>query len=328
MKRRDRKLAILRQLSLESEPITLYELANAFELNYSNRTIRRLLNELIEEGFVKRYGSTKGAKYVAVKATDRILNQEPIIPSQNINHISSCFGSESLNAIEKINKPLFERQPVTYNTDWVQTYQPNITFYLPKNLRNQLHNGGERANDHDPAGTYAHRIFNQLIIDLSYNSSRLEGNTYSLLETERLLLHGDGIEGKLDEEKVMILNHKEAIRYLVDNAARLKINRNVICTLHYLLSDGLVEPKYAGKVRDFAVRIGGSTYIPFENPKQLQLQLDKISEKAFMISDPFEQSFFLLVHISYLQAFADVNKRTARLSANISLIKDNLVPLA
>ena len=120
MKRRDRKLAILRQLSLESEPITLYELANAFELNYSNRTIRRLLNELIEEGFVKRYGSTKGAKYVAVKATDRILNQEPIIPSQDINHISSCFGSESLNAIEKINKPLFERQPVTYNSDWLR----------------------------------------------------------------------------------------------------------------------------------------------------------------------------------------------------------------
>ena len=329
MNRRDRKLAILRQLGLESEPITLYELAkNAFELNYSSRTIRRLLNELIEEGLVKKYGSTRGARYVAVKATDRILNQEPIIPSQDINHISSCFGSESLNAIEKINKPLFERQPVTYNTDWLQTYQPNVTFYLPKNLRNQLHNAGKRANDHDPAGTYAHQIFNQLIIDLSYNSSRLEGNTYSLLETERLLLHGDGIEGKLDEEKVMILNHKEAIRYLVDNAARLKINRNVICTLHYLLSDGLVEPKYAGKVRDFAVRIGGSTYIPFENPKQLQLQLDKISEKAFMISDPFEQSFFLLVHISYLQAFADVNKRTARLSANISLIKDNLVPLA
>nr|NGX26298.1 hypothetical protein [Chlamydiota bacterium] len=95
-----------------------------------------------------------------------------------------------------------------------------------------------------------------------------------------------------------------------------------------LLADGLIDPQYAGKVRDFGVRIGGSTYIPFENPKQLQLQLDKITEKATMISDPFEQSLFLLVHISYLQAFADVNKRTARLAANASLITGNLVPLA
>jgi fido (protein-threonine AMPylation protein) len=142
------------------------------------------------------------------------------------------------------------------------------------------------------------------------------------------LLHGDSIEGKLDEEKIMILNHKEAIRYLVDNASHLKISQNVICTIHYLLSDGLIEPRYAGKVRDFGVRIGGSTYIPFEDPKRLQLQLDKIAEKAVMISDPFEQSLFLLIHISYLQAFVDVNKRTARLSANISLITRNLVPIA
>jgi Fic family protein len=148
------------------------------------------------------------------------------------------------------------------------------------------------------------------------------------LDTERLLLRGDTAEGKLDEEKVMILNHKEAIRYLVDNAPRLKVDRNVICTLHYLLADGLVEPKYAGKVRDHGVRIGGSTYIPFEDPKQLQLQLQTISEKAAEILDPYEQSFFLLTQTSYLQAFADVNKRTARLAANIPLITNNLVPLA
>ncbi|NGX33881.1 MAG: hypothetical protein K1060chlam1_00223 [Candidatus Anoxychlamydiales bacterium] len=331
MKHRDRKLDILRELGQESEPVALSHLAKVLELNYSDRTIRRLLNELITEGLVKKFGHTRGAKYIAVKILDRILDHEPVIPSQDVNgprYISSCFGSESLEAIEKINKPLFERQPITYNTDWLKSYQPNKTFYLPRNLRNQLQNAGHRANGHDPAGTYAHRIFNRLIIDLSYNSSRLEGNTYSLLETERLLLHGDGTEGKLDEEKVMILNHKEAIRYLVDNAASLKINQNVICTIHYLLADGLVEPKYAGKVRDFGVRISGSTYIPFEDPKQLQLQIDKISQKAAMISDPFEQSFFLLVHISYLQAFADVNKRTARLAANISFIKENLVPLA
>lgn len=126
----------------------------------------------------------------------------------------------------------------------------------------------------------------------------------------------------------MILNHKEAIRYLVDNASRMEVSRNVICTLHYLLSDGLVEPSEAGKVRKHSVRIGGSTYIPFEDAKRLDEQLEKIARKAALIRDPYEQSIFLLVHVSYLQAFADVNKRTARLSANISLIKGNLVPAA
>lgn len=91
-----------------------------------------------------------------------------------------------------------------------------------------------------PAGTYAHQLYNRLLIDLSYNSSRLEGNTYSLLDAPRLLLEGKSAEGKLDEEKIMILNHKEAIAHLLRNAGRIHIDTNEICTLHYLLSDGLV----------------------------------------------------------------------------------------
>ena len=166
------------------------------------------------------------------------------------------------------------------------------------------------------------------MIDLSYNSSRLEGNTYSLLDTQKLILEGASAEGKMEEEKMMILNHKEAIRYLVDNASKLAVNQETICTLHYLLSDGLVVSRYAGKLRDHGVRIGGSNYIPFEDKSHLELRLSRIIKKAEMILDPFEQSFFLLVHISYLQCFVDVNKRTARLCANIPLIKGNLVPLS
>lgn len=192
----------------------------------------------------------------------------------------------------------------------------------------ELKSSGGRSKDHDPAGTYAHQIFNRLLIDLSYNSSRLEGNTYSLLDTKKLLFHGETPEGKLDQEKVMILNHKEAIRHLVEKAGQIKIKDESIFTIHYLLSDGLVESKYAGKVRDHGVRIGGSTYIPFEDPPRLKRQLKRIADKAAKIQDPFEQSFFLLVHISYIQAFSDVNKRTARICANIPLIAQNFVPLS
>lgn len=324
MNSRDRRLIILQQLGQESEPITLSELTHKLGLNYTDRTIRRCLNELVHEGLIRKSGHTKGVKYVAIKASNRLSGLE----TSNLSQISSCFGSESLTAIEKVSKPLFERQPVTYSEEWVQSYEPNTSFYLPNYIRQKLYNMGRRMSNQDPAGTYAHQIFNRLLIDLSYNSSRLEGNTYSLLDTERLLLHGDSPEGKLDEEKVMILNHKEAIRYLVVNASHLEVSQNVICTLHFLLADGLVEARYAGKVRDHGVRIGGSTYIPFEDPRRLQKLLEIIAKKAAMIVDPFEQSFFLLVHVCYLQAFADVNKRTARLAANISLIRGNLVPLA
>lgn len=317
MSLRDNKMAVLRQLSLESEPINLPDLVNKLGEDFKERSVRRWLNLLILEGSVKKIGQKRGTKYFAVGRTEEINGT-----------ISSCFSSASLKAIEAIRVPLFERQPVTYAENWFESYKPNVSYYLEGRIREQLLASGQRTSREEPAGTYAHQIFNRLIIDLSYNSSRLEGNTYSLLDTERLLLHGDRIEGKLDQEKIMILNHKEAIRYLVDNAHRLEINRNVICTLHYLLSDGLIDSSESGKVRKQSVRIGGSTYIPFDQPRRIELQLEKIASKAAQILDPFEQSIFLLIHISYLQAFIDVNKRTARLSANISLIKNNLVPLA
>ena len=317
MSLRDNKMAVLRQLGLESEPISLPELMLSLGEGFKERSVRRWLNFLVEEGAVKKIGQKRGTKYLAAGRQEEAPGE-----------VSSCFSSASLKAIEKVKKPLFERQPIAYSDEWFDSYQPNSSHYLHESLRQQLLASGARANGQDPAGTYAHQIFNRLIIDLSYNSSRLEGNTYSLLDTERLLLHGDTAEGKLDEEKAMILNHKEAIRYLVDNAPRLEVSRDVICTLHYLLSDGLVEPSEAGKVRKHGVRIGGSTYIPFEDPRRLAQQLEKIAAKAAAIQDPYEQSLFLLIHISYLQAFADVNKRTARLCANISLIKGNLVPLA
>jgi Fic family protein len=314
---RDQKLAFLRQLSQESEPITLSAILDKIQLDYSDRTVRRWLQELVKEGLVQKSGQTKDAKYIAVKLAKETSNQ-----------VSSCFGSKSLRAIKQIKRQIFEREPVAYNDQWFDSYQPNTSFYLSEAIRSKLKSEGQRANKHDPAGTYAHQIFNRLLIDLSYNSARLEGCTYSLLDTERLLIHGDTPEGKLDEEKVMILNHKEAIRFLVEKAPGLAVSQETLFTLHYLLSDGLVESHYAGKVRDHSVRIGGSTYVPFEDPKRLKMQIKKISEKAAAIEDPFEQSFFLLVHVSYIQAFTDVNKRTARLSANIPLIVRNYVPLS
>ena len=311
----DEKLAVFRQLKQELNPVSLKGLLIKLGSSFKERSVRRWLTEMITEGLIEKVGNRRASKY-------------QILQNIDIQRTSSCFSPKSLPAIALVRRPIYERPPVAYAEEWFDAYIPNQTYYIPEAIRIQLYREGKRSQNEDPAGTYAHQIFNRLLIDLSYNSSRLEGNTYSLLDTQRLLLEGKGVEGKLDEEKVMILNHKEAIRYLVNQSSQINVSPQTFCTLHYLLSDGLIEAQYAGKIRDHGVRIGGSTYIPFENPALLSDQLDRIAQKACLIEDPYEQSFFLLVHLSYLQAFTDVNKRTARLSANIPLVKQNLVPLS
>ncbi len=317
MAQKSKKMAVLRYLSQATEPVSLKNLIEKLGKEYNERTVRRWLQEMIQDGLIEKQGEKRGTQYQLAQG-----GKKNSLPTH------SCFGTKSRTILASIKRPIYERTPVTYIDNWFEVYEPNQSFYIPQKERDQLHKAGIRSKGKDPAGTYAHQIFNRLLIDLSYNSSRLEGNTYSLLDTQKLLLEGTGVEGKLDEEKIMILNHKEAIRYLVDTAPKLQVNREAICTLHYLLADGLVEADDAGKARSHAVRIGGSTYIPLEDPQHLQERLERITKKAALIEDPYEQSLFLLIHVSYLQAFSDVNKRTARLSANIPLIKNNLVPLS
>jgi Fic family protein len=314
---KDKKLAVFHALSQEMAPISLPQLLPKLGSDYAERSVRRWLTELVTTGQVKKIGEKRGTLYQTVQ-TFEFVQSNP----------HTTFKPDSQKIIDHVRQPLYTRNPVSYNDAWLEAYQPNVTFYIPSALRLELQHIGKRSMKEEPAGTYAHQIFNRLLIDLSYNSSRLEGNTYSLLETQRLLLEGSSAEGKMDGEKIMILNHKEAIRYLVDQAPKLTVSEETIFTLHYLLSDGLIESRYSGKVRDHGVRIGGSTYLPFENKKDLELRLHHIMEKAASIQNPYEQSLFLLAHLSYLQSFIDVNKRTARISANIPLIKNNLVPLS
>lgn len=309
---KDKKMAVLSLLRQNEKLSSLSELIKSLGSEFSERTVRRWLTELAQEGLVEIQGVKKGTRYRAVRVAP----------------IPNGFSAKSFQIISYVRQPLIKRKPVSYNENWLDAYEPNITHYVPKNIKEKLEKSGARSKDREPAGTYARHIYNRLLIDLSYNSSRLEGNTYSLLETERLLLEGESATGKLDIEKVMILNHKDTIRYLVEHAEKIEVSADTICTIHYLLADGLVEAKDAGCVREEGVRIGGSTYIPFENPKILKQKLHLLCKKAALINEPYEQSFYLLTHLSYLQAFIDVNKRVARLSANIPLIKRNLVPLS
>ena len=237
-------------------------------------------------------------------------------------------SADSQDVLAYVDQPLEARKPAGYDREFLHAYQPNETWYLQSALRRQLRRMGDRGQAGLPAGTYGRAILNRLLIDLSWASSHLEGNTYSRLDTRELIEHGKVAEGKALIETQMILNHKGAIELLVDNADTAAFNRHTLLNLHSALSENLLpNPADEGRVRRHIVEIGRSVYQPLSVPAQIDEMLGTLLDKANRIADPFEQSFFAMVHLPYLQPFADINKRTSRLIANLPLIRANLCPL-
>jgi Fic family protein len=135
--------------------------------------------------------------------------------------------------------------------------------------------------------------------------------------------------GKNALEAQMILNHKEAIEFLIATAGEIGFNRYTLLNLHALLSDNLlVDPQASGRLRSMAVGIAQTVFLPIEGPQRIEECFQQILDTAAAIDDPFEQAFFVMVHLPYLQPFEDVNKRVSRLAANIPLIQRNLCPLS
>jgi hypothetical protein len=267
----------------------------------SAQTLWRVLRELKKEGRVRQSGKGRGTVYEAFDATSvRLFLKTP--PSKR----PVCF----------------------YNDAFLDAYIPQKTFYLKEKERQHLNTWGTPVGQL-PGVTFAHVVFQRFLIDLSWASSHLEGNTYDLLQTQRLIAYGEEAEGKNRKEAIMILNHKQAIEFVVNNLETLTLSSHDICNIHALLSEGLLmDPRLEGRVRDHPVAIGGSPYHPLAHEACLRDELTVLLKKARMIQDPYEQSFFLLVHIPYLQAFSDVNKRVARLVTNIPLLKASRSPLS
>lgn len=313
---------------LERHPEGLHrgEIVDKLKITIEPKTLQRRLASLVEAGKIKKTGNRRATKYSLMDCKGTKLGTEETA-DKDIGH--PIYSEASLEALNYLANPPHSRKIVSYNRAFLESYVPNETVYVPIGFRDELISSGQRFDEALAAGTYAKQICARLLIDLSYNSSRLEGNTYSLLDTERLVVEGVTAEGKVHEESVMIMNHKEAILFLVENAEEIELNCFTIFNLHNLLSqDLLANPDSCGSIRRIEVNVGKSTYKPLANPHILRESLELILLKANAIEDPFEQSFFLLVHVSYLQAFEDVNKRTARLASNIPFIKKNLCPLS
>jgi Fic family protein len=324
----------------DAEGLTLDALLHGLAGKVQRRSLQRRLRRLLDSARVRRTGEGRSARYVGLMTTAGThsagtATTAATAPAPGEVYLPLSPEGEAIRAY--VRRPRQARTPVGYQLGFLESYTPNVSAYLPHALRAQLHTLGRSPADASPAGTFARDILARLLIDLSWASSRLEGNTYSRLDTERLIAFGTAAEGHDALEAQMILNHKDAIEYLINaqspdregNSSGPLLNPSTVIALHAFLSDGLLaDPSACGRVRRRAVEIGGSVYRPMAIPDRLEELFDIVVRMAAEVNDPFEQAFFLMVHLPYLQPFEDVNQRVSRLAANIPLIRHNLCPLS
>lgn len=293
------------------------------------RTLQYWLKRMVSEKRVVQEGATRSTRY-------RLPNHSYGFSSNQNNHqvkepdeVTSILSKEAKSVQDYVRQPLTKRKKVGYQHDFLNSYRSNVSRYLSASESAHLHTIGQSTTVEQAAGTHARQILNRLLIDLSWNSSRLEGNTYSLLDTRRLLDFGEIAQGRNQTETQMILNHKDAIELLAEATDDIGFNRYTLLNLHGMLANNLLaNPLAEGKLRHIAVGIGHSNFLPLDVPALIESYFDQILATATAIKDPFEQAFFIMVQLPYLQPFDDVNKRVSRLAANIPLITHNFAPLS
>mgnify|MGYP001617133532 CR=1 FL=1 len=281
--------AILEAISSFPEGASVKDIGNALNNRMPRRTLQHRLARLVEEKRLVIEGRGRGSRYRL--PGNKILHAEPghyeIKGQEAVLEVYIPVSTEGKAIKKAVRLPIQERKPVGYRREFLDTYRPNETFYIPEETRLHLRKLSGSTGNALPAGTYVKQVYNRLLIDLSWNSSRLEGNTYSLLETERLLELGENAEGKDAQESQMILNHKSAIELLVEQASEIGFNRYTILNLHALLSDNLLaDPQACGRLRIRAVGIDGTVYHPLEVPQLINKCFQQILDTASAIQDP------------------------------------------
>jgi hypothetical protein len=313
--------SILTAVGRYPEGASLAEIAGALAPAPKERTLQYRLRSLVDQGRLIKQGlGSRSSKY-------RVPSPVPTEAPTQGEQVANSPASQEIRRY--LAQSLAARSPVGYNRRFLEAYRPNVTFYLSEAQRNHLAVVGTPSSPQPGAGTYAKHILNRLLIDLAWNSSRLEGNTYSLLDTRRLIDLGEESTGGNRLEAQMILNHKDAIEFLVNDADEIAFNRYTLLNLHGILAQNLLlDPSAPGRLRYMGVGIEKSTFHPLELPQLIEECFEQILATAEAIQDPFEQALFAMVQLPYLQPFDDVNKRVSRLAANIPFIRRNLSPLS
>jgi Fic family protein len=228
------------------------------------------------------------------------------------------------NPVDYIRTPFFSRPKKKYNPTFLESYIPNTTSFFSKTQKEKLYNALKDISLDTDFFISNRRLLEISLIDLSFASSALEGNTYDYVDTEILVKYNEIAKDKTKDDTQMILNHKKCIEYMLYYKRELPYSKKTFMEIHTLLGDKLLLREDLWVIRSRIVEIGMSAYTPLDNQYQIEEAFWLFLNKLEQITDPFEQSIFILVFVPYFQVFLDINKRTSRMSANLPLLKHNM----
>lgn len=283
------------------------EIKAGMSLEMSDATIKRVLSKAVKDGMVLVIGKGRATKY-------RLTPQA---------HVTM-----DLNLDTYFDKDVDEREVQEgFNFELINDILPKVELFAPEEL-NILNSAQEQFRQHlsEMNDTEYRKEMERLGIDLSWKSSQIEGNTYSLLETERLLKEKETASGKTKDEAIMLLNHKDALDFILDvpdYLQPLKVNR--IEDIHSILTKELGVER---NIRHRRVGITGTNYRPLDNEFQIREALEDSVRLINSKSVVFDKALLALVLLSYIQAFTDGNKRTARIVSNGILIANGYCPIS
>lgn len=283
------------------------EIFDNLTLDISYATLKRNLTKLIAEKSIDTLGKGKSTKYI----------------------ISSAYKLlESIDLDKYFEKEIDDRNiKENFNLYVITNTLDENSVFTNKELEklDSLQNDYKKNIEQLSKIEYKKEL-DRLAIDLSWKSSQIEGNTYSLLETERLLKEKETASGKTKEEATMLLNHKDALDFIIDNPDYLQpLSVSKIEDIHSILIKELAVDRNLRKRR---VGISGTNYRPLENEFQILEALKSTCDLINSKESTFEKALLALVLISYIQPFMDGNKRTARIVSNAILMNDNYCPLS
>ena len=272
----------------------------------TERTLQRYLKKLLESGLVVRHGEARSITYSASDKARVQLNLSNEVLKDFFNNEDRQKISYDFKRLDNLsNNPLFSEQEI-------QTLERFNNIFVNK-LKNAPIDIIRRERE-------------RITIELSWKSSKIEGNTYSLLETETLIKEGLPAVGKSSEETKMVINHKRALDFTEQNREIFSgnISPASIINLHKILGEGIIDMG----LRKGLIGITGSFYSPLDNVHQISEELEKLCEVINKKKSIFEKSLIAFTYICYLQPFNDGNKRTARILANSILYSNNAFPLS
>lgn len=291
----------------KAEPCSSKEIFDNIDTSESYATIKRVLTKLVNANYVLGIGKGKGTKYTISPTFELIepINAEEYYQKEiDERKIKEGFNFSVINDVIAKNC-VFTQAELEKLNELQSIFQNNI---------NQL------------TQTEYNKEFERLSIDLSWKSSQIEGNTYSLLETERLLKEKETASGKTKDEAIMLLNHKDALDFIMGNPDYLfPLTISKIEDIHSLLIKDLAVERNIRKKR---VGISGTNYRPLDNEFQISEALKNSCDVINMKESVFEKALLALVLISYIHPFMDGNKRTARIVSNAILINEKHCPLS